>query len=259
MWFGLGLAALLWGGLMLVDRFGPTETVDAIITAVDSSTDRRGQRTYSLEGVDERGGEFDTGVSRDVYERADRGDRVVVERALVTNRVVVIDGGGWRYDGGNIVIFHVVALALGAAMAAWSVASMRRRHVRDPESPTWVHRTRWVTPLVVLGLVGWIIYERWDASGDAAAVPTTTAPPTTLPPTACDDLGPDIEPLLAPLQERGTATVDDVNLVIGAVSFSRSDCTFESVEAAVCAAFADAATTEPGLVLSTAGRCPGLP
>lgn len=260
MWFGVGLAGLLWGATMLFDRYGPTERLDAVIISLDTSTDRRGQRSYSLEGVDERGGEFDTGVSRDVYDRADRGDRVVVERALVTNRVVVIDGGGWRYDGSNVAIFHVIVVVVGGAMVAGSLASMHKRQLEDPESPTWAHRTRWVTPIVLVALAGWIVYERWSAGGDAEAQPLpSTTVATTVPPIACDDLGPDIEPFLTQLLDRGSVLEADVNLMIGAVSVTRPDCTFESVETAVCTAIADASAATPSLTVSAAGRCPDLP
>lgn len=268
--FVLGLAMVLFGGILTIDAVGPTTTTPATITEVDFSS-RKGRENYTLAGTDSGGGTFRMDTTRDVYRSAQVGDEVTVHRALVTSRVVRIDGPGWSTDSGVFVIVWLLVAVLGVAAVAWAVTTVQRQRRDHPEAPTIIDRTKWALPVVVLATVGWMVWERSNASGDAPAsvstsgtssdssAPIDSTPAVTEPtPQGCDDLSRAAEQALESAIGRGFVDAAATRSAFTAVAIDFSDCERSAVEEAVCTKLAEAAAADTGLVVFTEGLCPDL-
>ena len=271
---------MLWGGILLVDHFGPTKDVAAHITDVDVTHSRKGGTTYSIEGIDNHGGEFDTDVTESIYDRADRGDSVVVSRAWLTGRVVAIDGGGWRHDGGRMVWLYGIAFVVGLVLLICGLVSMFRFAAAAEGNPRPLRRVRWWLIAVLVVAAGWIVYERNEAnagsggtsSSDGASSDTASSESgtdNTLAPTATLLFGPGsvqcstligVVPLMV-----STLTIDDVvtpteiDEALATMSSVTSDCASDSIQEALCAELQRAKAADSTLNVTTSGRCPGLP
>ncbi|MDP2289861.1 MAG: hypothetical protein Q8M22_01645, partial [Actinomycetota bacterium] len=186
-WFVLGVVLVVWGGVIVLDAIGPTFDREARITGTDTGRDRRGVSTYTLEGIDDHGGTFETTVDAGVHDDASRGDRVVVSRSYVTGRVVNIVGPGFSQGGLSSVPRYFLAMAaVGAGLMVWSVRAMRRRPAGAPlgERVAVPTSLRWWTLAVVASVVVWAVYERSVAevrAGKSAAPVTTEATPEPVP------------------------------------------------------------------------------
>lgn len=266
MWFGFGLILLLWGAIVLVDHFGPTNDLEARITDLDSSRSRKGGTSYTIEGIDSAGGEFKTDVTKSTYQRADRGDNVVVSRAWLTSRVVAIDGGGWRHDGGRMVWFSGIAFTAGSLLVIGGLVSMFRFAAADPNNPRPLRRVRWW--LIVAGVLaaGWIVYERVDASasdstsssgtqGSSATIATTVPPARGS--VECTNIGSTMGVLISALAADNTILESEVQQAINAVSAIHAECTQASVQAAACTALRETGVAGSTLFTTPEGLCVG--
>lgn len=262
MWFGFGLLICLWGGILMFDHYGPTTDLDARVTEVDVSRSSKGGTSYSIEGVDSQGGEFDTDVSKQIYQRADRGDSVVVSRAWLTGRVVNIDGGGWRHDGGRLIWMYNLAAVLGLVLLVCGMVSMRRYAAADESHPRPLRRVRgWLIVGAVVA-AGWIVYERTQASaGDGAAAPTVVTESTAKPARGsveCDDLTVTMAGMVPTLTARGSVNGAQFDQVVDVVSAFQPECSTASLQTALCEALRQAAAADSSLSVITDGRCPGI-
>lgn len=272
MLFFFGLLMLLWGSIMVFDRYGPSTQLDGRVTDLDVSRSRR-STTYSIEGVDERGGRFDTDVRKSVYDRADRGDRVTVTRAWLTGRVTAIDGGSWRHETETwkVALFSAVAGG-GLVLVVISVRAMRRKAAAEPEGRGWARRIRWPIAISLVAAVGWVAYERNQAAGDGqgssgVAVLDEQSDPAllvTVPTTQRDCIAASgdnqlmINEYLTSATTIGEFTSENFTVLLGLAKFNDPDCTHESMQQIVCESVRKAMAANPEFVVSTDGRCPGL-
>jgi hypothetical protein len=264
--FGFGLLLLLWGGILTFDHFGPTTDRGATVTGVDYSRSRKGGTTYSIEGVDSVGGEFDTDVSKEIYRRADVGDRVNIRRAVLTGRVVAIDGPGWSHDGGRMVWLHGIVATVGLLMLVLGVRSLVKFAAANPDAPRPVRRVLFWLIGVTVAIAAWVFYERSDASAGSGGgtqalvdVPMTTASAAEPAIGECVDVDGSAQMLVPALAELQSISAVQVDLVVDTVGRMNPGCSASAVDAAVCRQLQSALATDPSLTVMTAGRCPGLP
>ncbi|MEQ1702669.1 MAG: hypothetical protein ABMA25_21370 [Ilumatobacteraceae bacterium] len=172
--FAVGLAMVLWGGIMMFDGFGPTFTRDARVTDTQITQGKGGQ--HQVEGVDGAGGGFTTGVPAELSSEVTTGDIVVVHRAVLTGRVVGIDGPGWRYAPGAMTAVFGIAVAFGLVAFGFFVVLWRRR-LRAADDDTSGATSRLYLPLlaalvvVLLAATVWIMSERSVAHAGAGSGP----------------------------------------------------------------------------------------
>lgn len=166
----LALAMMCWGGIMLLDQFGPTFSRDARVTDVHINTSGKGSE-YSIEGVDSAGGEFTTGVPQSVSQDASIGDVIVVHRAVLTGRAVGFDGPDWQHEPGALAAVFAIPVALGIPVFVLGMVLLRRRRSANPEGPSALRLLGWPLLAVLVAAALWIGYERTEANAGSAPAP----------------------------------------------------------------------------------------
>lgn len=169
--FAVGFALLLLGTIFLIDHRGPTTEVSARVTGTDTRDPRRGAVEYFVEGVDADGGEFEMKVAESTYDLVRSGDEVTITRAWLTNRAIRIDGPSYRVvEGASGSWFEWFVIVVALLIILWSVRALRRESDGEPATQPW-RRVRWWIPILLACALGWIVFERIQASA-ADSAPT---------------------------------------------------------------------------------------
>ena len=218
-------------------RSAPRSIARRAITERYRERKSKGGTNEVLEGVDDRGGEFEIDVDESTFARASVGDRVVITRALLTGRVVDVDGPGWS-DGGSSWKMWVWSVFGGIALLVlvWSLRTTAKNTLpnADPEQRR-KHFTRmalWALAAVV-GVTGWVFYERSDANADAGGADPGTVT-TAVAVEECTGISQRVSMWVPTVVADGQATTSDLNLIVQIVQASEPGCTRGEIESSIC-------------------------